>query len=128
MHYVLPSTLSATTQFLQQVFLYSSAMHCFDQPIRTILSFIPGNVIALKGDFWTEVQSELRHVPATCLAFMLSMIIWCCSTQSNWQPQFLRVQISRREVPEPEQNRCLKGRNLDLIFLIELRNLSKKKI
>lgn len=78
--------------------------------------FHPRKCDCVEGRFWTEVQSELRHLPATCLAFMLSMIIWCCSTQSNWQPQFLRVQISRREVPEPEQNRCLKGRNLDLIF------------
>lgn len=51
MRYVLASTLNTTTEFLQQVFLYSSAMRCFDQSIRTILSFIPGNVIALKGDF-----------------------------------------------------------------------------
>lgn len=78
--------------------------------------FHPRKCDCVEGRFWTEVESELGHVPATCLAFMLSMIIWCCSDQSNWQPQFLRVQISRREEPEPEQNRSLKGRNLDLIF------------
>lgn len=59
MHYVLHSTLTTTTQFLQQVFLYSSAMHCFDHPIRTILSFIPGNVIALKGDFGPRFSQNL---------------------------------------------------------------------
>lgn len=89
MYRPVPSVLPQNSPWGFQVFLYSTAIHRFDQPIRTIPSFILGNLIWLKGDFWIKVQLEPEHVPSSCLVFMLSMVIWCCFTKSHRQHQFL---------------------------------------
>lgn len=56
MYCPVPSLLQQNSPLGFQVFLYSRAIHCFDQPIRTIPSFILGNVIWLKGDFRSRLS------------------------------------------------------------------------
>lgn len=59
MYCPVPSLLEQNSPLGFQVFLYSRAIHRFDQPITTIPSFILGNMIWLKGDFGSRFTRSL---------------------------------------------------------------------
>lgn len=90
-----PHCYNRITPWGFQVFLYSRAMHCFDQPIGTTPSFILGNMIGLKGGFGSRFSTfgEWAH-SFLLLSIHAELLIWWCVNKSHWQPLFFLIYIN----------------------------------